>query len=411
MGRNYRNKFFLKKRPWSLYKDTILDYYLDPYLQKVKKIGKPITVVDMFAGRGEFESGEPGSPLIIARRLKSLADQGHEVHLRCYENHRPFFIHLTGTLKPYHFASAVHANCFDHVDEIAGQAAAHTTLLYVDPCDVSQLDLAKLGRVYEKVRQRSSVEALVIFVAEAFMRHAAAANAVKKQLDGSGAMLDSLIRDADEEEKVFWLEALYGEEKTWHLQSQRARLILNSIAGGEYWEPILATPNLDWLEKLEMLVERYRRQLQQWFNVTEALPIYPDTSSIPKYWMIFLSRYAPAFDLFNWAACKTVRMQRQNYRQDGLFAGTRPQPEVAVPATVDREVKRAVIRNGARPWQELRWRTCGDRNVGKFTESEVNQSIKRLLKAGWLQGASGENVQDEALLAPTSQLLSWNDHS
>lgn len=51
MGSKYRNSFFDSKRDWSKYKDAILNYYLTPYLQKVKTIGKPICIVDMFAGR------------------------------------------------------------------------------------------------------------------------------------------------------------------------------------------------------------------------------------------------------------------------------------------------------------------------------------------------------------------------
>src|SRR3954463_6256287 len=89
MGSKYRNSFFDSKRDWSKYKDSILDYYLVPYLQKVKRIGKPICIVDMFAGRGEFKTGEPGSPHIIATRLEDLVKQGYHVKLRCYENHKP----------------------------------------------------------------------------------------------------------------------------------------------------------------------------------------------------------------------------------------------------------------------------------------------------------------------------------
>ena len=61
MARNYRDSFFDSKRDWSNYKDSVLDYYLEPYLEKVKKIGKSICVVDMFAGRGELRTGVPGS--------------------------------------------------------------------------------------------------------------------------------------------------------------------------------------------------------------------------------------------------------------------------------------------------------------------------------------------------------------
>src|SRR4051812_2480874 len=105
MGSKYRNSFFDIKREWSKYKDAVLDYYLRPYLQKVKEIRvggvrQPICVVDMFAGRGEFKTGEPGSPRIIARHLHELSTQGYEVKLLCYENHKPFYKHLVDVLQP-----------------------------------------------------------------------------------------------------------------------------------------------------------------------------------------------------------------------------------------------------------------------------------------------------------------------
>ena len=72
-------KFFENKRPWSRYKDLILDYYLKPYLAKVARLGPPIAIVDCFAGAGKFGGEEPGSPLIIGKRLEDVHRRGIEV--------------------------------------------------------------------------------------------------------------------------------------------------------------------------------------------------------------------------------------------------------------------------------------------------------------------------------------------
>jgi hypothetical protein len=150
-----------------------------------------------------------------------------------------------------------------------------------------------------------------------------------------------------------------------------------------------------------------------WFRLVEALPVRPDASPIPKYWIVFMSRYEPAFDLFNRAGCEMVRAQDLNIKNKPgtLFAGMATEPEQAAPQVVDRAVKRAAKPLSSCKWNQLRWFTCGNRNVGRFTESEVNQSIKRLLKAEWLQGASGDKIQEDAVLSPTAQLLNWNDQS
>ncbi len=57
--------FFEKKKEWSKKKDRILSTYLKPYLAKVAITKKPLIFIDCFAGKGKFDDGEIGSPLII----------------------------------------------------------------------------------------------------------------------------------------------------------------------------------------------------------------------------------------------------------------------------------------------------------------------------------------------------------
>src|SRR5215207_4821865 len=68
--------FFAKKRDWSRYKDFILGYYLEPYIPKVNTLKKPILVVDCFAGRGVFDDGQPGSPVIIGSAIEKWRARG-----------------------------------------------------------------------------------------------------------------------------------------------------------------------------------------------------------------------------------------------------------------------------------------------------------------------------------------------
>jgi len=56
--------FFKTKNRWSEIKDRLLGCYLTPYFQKALKTGQPIFYVDCFAGKGKFEDGKSGSPII-----------------------------------------------------------------------------------------------------------------------------------------------------------------------------------------------------------------------------------------------------------------------------------------------------------------------------------------------------------
>ncbi len=56
--------FFVEKKPWSKVKDELLGCYLKPYVAKILHTCRPLVYVDCFAGKGRFDDGNPGSPLI-----------------------------------------------------------------------------------------------------------------------------------------------------------------------------------------------------------------------------------------------------------------------------------------------------------------------------------------------------------
>ena len=66
--------FFKEKKIWSTVKDNLLGYYLQPYFSKILLTGKPIIYIDCFAGKGKFEDGNPGSPIIALDIIKERLD-------------------------------------------------------------------------------------------------------------------------------------------------------------------------------------------------------------------------------------------------------------------------------------------------------------------------------------------------
>ena len=59
--------FFKAKKEWSTVKDDILACYFKPYVSKILHTNKPLLYVDCFAGKGKFDDGSPGSPLIALK--------------------------------------------------------------------------------------------------------------------------------------------------------------------------------------------------------------------------------------------------------------------------------------------------------------------------------------------------------
>lgn len=91
------SSFFKEKKVWSVVKDELLGCYLVPYFSKLLSTRIPILYVDCFAGKGKFDDGKNGSPLVAIECLNRSLDisanginngmQVPEVFLRFIELH------------------------------------------------------------------------------------------------------------------------------------------------------------------------------------------------------------------------------------------------------------------------------------------------------------------------------------
>jgi three-Cys-motif partner protein len=78
-----KNEFFSKKKPWSEIKDDILSWYLEPYIAKILATRKPLLIVDCFAGKGKFDDGSDGSPLIILKNVMNTTSKYSNTKICC----------------------------------------------------------------------------------------------------------------------------------------------------------------------------------------------------------------------------------------------------------------------------------------------------------------------------------------
>src|SRR5437879_13112919 len=76
----YDGDCFVGKRPWSLIKDYVLSSYILAYVSKVKGLGRPIVLIDGYAGPGVFADGQEGSPLIICSAAEKFAKGHYSAH-------------------------------------------------------------------------------------------------------------------------------------------------------------------------------------------------------------------------------------------------------------------------------------------------------------------------------------------
>jgi len=111
-----------------------------------------------------------GSPFITAKRLEGLAQRGYTVRLLLLRKPPALLQAPRNCSQTFSLRAGGAKDCFSDVANNCSIRRDTHDAPYIDPCDVVQLSLSKLRLVFDKVRQNSSVEALIVFMARAFMR-------------------------------------------------------------------------------------------------------------------------------------------------------------------------------------------------------------------------------------------------
>lgn len=284
------DEFFEGKRPWSKIKDRILGSYLNPYLAKVSKRGKPILLIDGFAGPGTFEDKSPGSPLLISQAAKKYAEGNYRAIF--INNKRKYHEKLESILQKSGWYPASQAMMGDSgllLQEIANGLTDETVFLYLDPfgldCNFSTL---------EPFINRNSTYSTEIVI---------------------NLSVPIIHRLAGREK---------AQEGTIDPELQRQRFeLLTAVLGGDYWKAALLTPNIETKEREQMVIHGYMERLSKngYLRFTGACPIQATRDGATKYYMVFASPHRDARRLFNDEMLKAFNdFMTQQEMRDTLFA-------------------------------------------------------------------------------------------
>lgn len=358
--------FFSVKKSWSKKKDQILTYYLKPYLAKVVTLRKPVVLVDGFAGRGYFEDGEPGSPILLCQHAKAQQIRGNDVAIFCIESNSDNFSFLQTALSGFNSVTTKLGRFNDYVDEIVELAALNTVFLYLDPYTVGGIDLASLDRIFEAIDSGSSVEILLNFNAAIFVR--CGLRALKLATDNS-----------DEEDETYdELESLgTGEVEK-----------LDRIVGGDWWKSVLFE-NPNFLTQVHLIASKFMDQLRRRFKEVCMVAVKEKPSHrCPKYYLIFASRHSDALILMNESMASA--MHEKMVSMD-LFA------TIELP-TLILECVDIPMRRTEAVAKVIRRDFC------RFRESEIVTAINALIKEGSLE-AETSRTNKNTLIRRASNLI------
>jgi len=363
--------FFREKRPWSKYKDLILDYYLEPYLQKIKNLRKPILIVDCFAGPGKFEDDQFGSPLIIAEQLHKLHKSGYQVTALFIEANKELHERLERNTRDSIFPIETrYGNFSEFTDEISNLARGRSVFVYLDPFKPSHLLFDQMHSVYEQLQAGQSVETLINFMSWGFLR-------------GVWGSTKNIMS--------------HGNLKPDHPLVLR----FNQIAGGTYWHKIAFDDSLSQTERTDKLAEGYAINLHRWFEYVIPYPIREKyETSYPKYHLVFGTRHPHGVDLMNRAMVKARReFIKDGFIKDFLFPN-QPEKEVIKPEEIKKIIIETCQKLGKTDWTKLRVNATIS-HPSLYTDSEFNRAIKQAIKDGDLaSNYPGTKIQENALIWP-----------
>ncbi len=267
--------FFVKKKAWSVVKDELLGCYFKPYVSKILHTYKPLVYVDCFAGKGKFDDGNQGSPLIaldvISQCQANTTATGTSIEATFIDLN--YAADLQENLKDYPWVKIVSGKYEDNIRSILKNKSGCNVFLYIDPYGIKALqctlfdDFAK-GRF-------NSIELLINMNSFGFIREACHA---------MGTTFD--------DKEIF--DDLVEYEPTKMDASDKSIKELNEIAGGDYWQPIIASykkHEINGYDAESQFAEQYCMRLMQSYTYVLNMPLRIKRNQRPKYRLIYATNH------------------------------------------------------------------------------------------------------------------------
>ena len=267
--------FFKEKKPWSEVKDDLLGHYLKPYFQKILHTRRTIIYVDCFAGKGAFEDGKPGSPLIALHTIEDCLSQTTIIQ----NNIQSYFIDLNyaedlvENLNKYSNVNIISGKYEEQIEGILKNKNGCNVFLYVDPYGIKALDCT----LFDSFASHgfNSIELLINMNSFGFIREGCRVLGVKFD--------DDILED------------LVEYDSTQLTADDKSKMALDKIAGGDYWVEIIEKKRKGQITAYEAeaeFAEAYCKRLRQSYAYVLNMPLRIKVGQVPKYRMIHATNHA-----------------------------------------------------------------------------------------------------------------------
>lgn len=265
---NKTREFFKEKKFWSVYKDKILGNYLKPYFQKMSISSNSTIYIDGFAGKGVFDDGSKGSPLIVKDILvniqKSSTNKKKKIFPAFIEN--KYANELESNLNDKNF-KVFNSDYKTKVNEILHKNInKYNIFLYVDPFGIKDIDF----NIFKLLASNNKSSELLL------------------NLNSFG-----FIREGCRNLKVAIDEDIEVSAGDYEESSGNDIQNMNKIANGSEWQQIVSEigKTINGKKAERLFVELYLKKLGEIFRYVFAVPIRTRDTLVPKYQIIFATNH------------------------------------------------------------------------------------------------------------------------
>ena len=298
--------FFRVKKDWSITKDDVLGTYLKPYFVKLLSKGKPIVYIDCFAGKGKFDDGTDGSPLIALRALSdalSLSKNSKSI-VYAYFIELNYFRDLEKNI-PNDCDKRIRIEVVpgkfeENIEQILSLHINDTVFLYMDPYGIKAIDVDKFNSF--KKNDNQSIELLINFNTWGLFRNAC------RVLNADFS--------CDEDVEKYLIE--------YDPYNNLLKEDIDTISGGDYWEDIIKKYKIDNDSKSaeQELSKGIAYAFKKGFKYVLNIPVKSNPANkVPKYRLFHLSNHKHGCIMMADAMHKRINESviRYNKGQTSLF--------------------------------------------------------------------------------------------
>lgn len=285
--------FFVEKKTWSVIKDELLSCYLKPYIQKILTTGKPICYVDCFAGKGKFDDGSNGSPIIALEIINKCINISNSklINVKSYFIDLNYAKVLSENIKLYSNTKIISGKYEDNIKPILDANKGKNIFLYIDPYGIKALNFNFFSQFSNG--DYNSIELLINMNSFGFLREGCR---VMKLSSKSIQKFDDILNGEIIEYDSSQVDS-----------SETSIKLLNGIAGGTYWQNIITdfqNEKISCFEAEKQFSKEYCNKLNSEYKFILNMPIRLKERQQPKYRMIHATNHQDGCILMFENICK-----------------------------------------------------------------------------------------------------------